>query len=193
MSKSRVTAIGIILAGIVVGSLILFFVEKVKRDLLAYVAVFGTIASIVGLILAYIKILALKDSSDMIKKEVERTVSRVDTIVSVSDLSKTKALIEDIQTYLRSKNYYGAIIRLGDLKEALVSAKYTVGLEKIQKTNDYRQCVMNTGIDISTINDFLIKREADPDVTSIMQNLEKTKQLLVDYNNIIKKQRYGSN
>lgn len=193
MSKSRVRAIWIILTGIIVASLILFFVEKEKRDLLAYVAVFGTIASIVGLILAYIQILSLRDTSDTIKKEVEKTIKRVDVIVSISDISKTKTLIEDIQTYLRSKNYYGAIIRMGDLKEALVSAKYTIGLENIQKTTNYKNCVMNTGIDISSINDYLIKRETEPDVTSIMKNLESTKQLLVNYNNIIKKQSYGGN
>lgn len=193
MSKSRVKAIVIIITGLIIGSMILIFVAREKRDLLAYVSVFGTIASIVGLILAYIQILALKDTSDKIKKEVEKTISRFDTIVSVSDLSKTRALIEDIQTYLRSKNYYGAIIRLSDLKEALVSAKYTIGLEKIQRTTDYRECVMNTGIDISSINDFLIRREAEPDVTSIMKNLERTKHLLVDYTNIIRKQSYGNN
>jgi len=193
MSKSIIKAIWISLLGLLAGGLILLLLDREKRDVLAYVSIFGTMASLVGLILAYIQILSLRDSSDQIKKEVKKTIDRVDNIVSVSDLSKTKALIEDIQTYLRSKNFYGAIIRLGDLKEALVSAKYTFGLEKIQKTTDYRQCVMNTGIDISTINDFLIKKETEPDVTLIMKNLEKTKQLLVDYNNIIKKQSYGSN
>lgn len=191
MSKGRVKAIVIIITGLIIGSLILIFVSREKRDLLAYVAVFGTIASIVGLILAYIQIMSIRETSDQIKSEVDKTINRVDVIVSISDISKTKTLIEDIQTYLRSKNFYGAIIRMSDLKEALVSAKYLRGLEEIPKPGVYNRCIINTGIAINSINDYLVRKESEPDVATIMQHLEITKQLLVDYNNIIKKHSYG--
>jgi hypothetical protein len=136
------------------------------------------------------QIITLKQTSILINEEVKKTIKRVNNIVSVSGLSKTRKQIEEIQVYLQYGNYQSALLRMKDLKDELVSAKYIKGLEEINETKQYKNVLINTGIDINILNDSIIKQQSQINISSITKNLESTRQLLVEFDNKIKNLSY---
>lgn len=193
MKNLRLYSVLTIALGVISSVLLLLFVKKESRNLLAYVSIIGTLASIVGLVLAYMQIISLKKTSNLINEEVQKTIKRVNNIVSVSDLSKSRKQIGEIQVYLQHSNYQGALIRMKDLKDELVSAKFIKGLEEIDGTEDYNNVILTTGIDINILNDCIIKSRSTVNTSLITKNLEKTRELLVEFDNKIKNLSYETN
>lgn len=139
------------------------------------------------------QIISLKKASNLVNDEVKKTVKRVNNIVSVSGLAKTRKQIEDIQVYLQHGNYQGALIRMRDLKDELVSATYIKGLEEIKETEEYQNILYTTGIDINTLNDFIVKSRTTINIAQITKNLESTRELLVNFDNKIRTLSYEVN
>ncbi|HWZ22024.1 MAG TPA: hypothetical protein VNW06_05185 [Cytophagaceae bacterium] len=183
----RKNSIIIFIIGILFITVIFYQLPKNDKTTLVYISLFGSFLSLFGLILAYYQILSLKQLSIKTEKAVTISNQRLQKVLSISELSKSKKLVEEIQHFLHSDNFSGALIRLTDLKETLIQTKYNESLEKFTLLKAYKTILTNTAIDINSINSSIIKKSCDKiDKALIINNLEITKSKLIEFENELK-------
>lgn len=171
--------------------LIIASIPDDKISIVDYVSVIGTFASIAGLIVAYLQILSIKDTSISIQNAVKVSTNRINTVLSVSEVAKSKKITEEIQMLIQHDNIEGALIRMKDLKELLIQNKYNSNLENTSG-NEYNSIIINTGIDIKTLNDYVLEIKTKINRGLIVQNLEKTRAKLIEFENELKNIRHDT-
>jgi len=186
MKYYKTISILLLIIGALGALIVLLLIPPEQRDLLDYITVIGTFASVFGLIIAYLQILSLKDTSKTIQDAVKNSNHRLNTLLSVSELAKSKKLIEEIQIMIQHDNYGGALIRMKDLKELLIQNKYNSDLQATTKGKEYRKIILDTGIDINTLNDFVLKVKEKINKVEIIRNLETTRTKIIEFENELK-------
>ncbi len=186
MKYYKTISIFLFIIGILGASIVILVLPKESRTILNYISVIGTFASVFGLIIAYLQILSLKNTSESIETAVDSSIYRLNTLLSVSELAKSKKLIEEIQIMLQHDSYEAALIRLKDLKELLIQTKFNIDLQKPTNTREYKNIIVNTGIDINTISDFIFKVKDKISKIDIINNLEVTRTKIIEFENELK-------
>jgi len=173
--------------GLIGTALVLLFIPSEKRDLMTYVGVIGTFASVFGVIFALFQILSIKKTTSAIQAEVNKSAHRYNTLFSVSDLGKSKKVIEEIQLYIQNDNYHGSILRLKDLKETLIQNRFNADLKKWTETKEYKNLLVNIGINLNTLNDyFLGLKDATLNKALIINDLENIRTKIIEFENELK-------
>lgn len=186
MNKYKITSIFLLILGILGTLIVLSKIPENERNLITYISVIGTFASVFGLLIAYLQIIALKNTSKSIQTAVSDSTHRLNTLLSVSDLAKSKKLIEEIQLMLQHDNFSGSLIRLKDLKETLIQTKYNVDLRKLTSSKEYKTIIINTGIDINTVSDYNLEIKDKINKGLIIDNLENTRTKIIEFENELK-------
>jgi hypothetical protein len=184
--KYRQISILFFIIGLLGVVIVLLILPKESRILLNYLSVIGTFASVFGLLIAYFQILSLKNTSKSIELAVNNSTHRLNTVLSVSELAKSKKLIEEIQIMLEHDSYGASLIRLKDLKELLIQNKFNVDLQKPTNTKEYRTIIINTGIDINVVGDYVYKVKDKINKVEIIRNLEVTRTKIIEFENELK-------
>lgn len=184
--KYKSISILFLIIGILGVVIVLLIIPKESRILLNYISVIGTFASVFGLLIAYFQILSLKSTSKSIELAVENSTHRLNTLLSVSELAKSKKLIEEIQIMLEHDSYGASLIRLKDLKELLIQNKFNVDLQKPTNTKEYKTIIINTGIDINVVGDYVYKVKDKINKVEIIRNLEITRTKIIEFENELK-------
>jgi hypothetical protein len=123
--------------GVICYFILLYYIPTKDRTLINLISVFGFLLSILGIVIAYVQILSIKDISNLtqaIAKETEERVREAHErvkesfansakIILVSDLSRNAAMINEIQGYLIDKKIEMSILRMKDLKIILISLR----------------------------------------------------------------------
>jgi hypothetical protein len=182
----RKNSIIILTIGILGVTIVFYQLSDSNKTLLNFVSLLCNFLSIYGLILAYYQILSLKELSIKTQTAVEISSQQLQKVLSVSELSKSKKLVEEIQQYLHNNDLRGALIRLTDLKEILIQTKYNRDLSKFTLLKTYKTIITNTAIDINSINISLIRNTGNVDKELIISNLEITKSRLIEFENELK-------
>src|SRR6185312_2260843 len=144
----RKNSIIFFLVGIFIVTIVFFQLSDTNRTTLVYISLFCNFISIYGVVLAYFQILSLKDLSLKTSKAVAASSLQLQKVLSISELSKSKKLIEEIQHFLHSDNLNGALIRMMDLKETLIQNRYNKDLSRFTLLKTYKTIITNTAIDI---------------------------------------------
>lgn len=186
MKYYKTISIFLLIIGVLGAIIVLLVIPKESQTILNYTSVIGTFASVFGLLIAYLQILALKNTSKSIESAVDNSIYRLNTLLSVSELAKSKKLIEEIQIMLQHDSFEAALIRLKDLKELLIQTKYNVDLQKLTNAKEYKYIIINTGIDINTISDFIFKVKDKISKIEIINNLEVTRTKIIEFENELK-------
>jgi len=177
----------IFVAGLILSYL--FYIKIIpenNRNEINLMSVFGTYLSVFGIIIAYIQILSIKQETIKTQNAIKSSLDQVRRVLSISELSKTKKLIEEIQQYLQNDKFDASSLRMHDLKENLIQNKYISHLTKQTEAKSYRDLIANVGIDINTLHDKISIPVAVIDKSIIMQNLEKVKSAILEFENILK-------
>ena len=177
----------IFVAGLILSYL--FYIKIIPendRNEINLMSVFGTYLSVFGLIIAYIQILSIKQETIKTRSAIKSSLDQVRRVLSISELSKTKKLIEEIQQYLQNDKFDASSLRMHDLKENLIQNKYISHLTKQTEAKSYRDLIANVGIDINTLHDKISSPVSVIDKSIIMQNLEKVKSAILEFENILK-------
>lgn len=166
--------------------IVLLLLSESEKTLLNIISVIGTFASVFGVLIAYLQILSLKSTSESIGKAVSSSTHRLNTLLSVSDLAKSNKLIEEIQLLLQSDKYTASLIRFKDLKEVLIQANYNKDLREFTTTADYKSIIVDTSIDINTLNDYILEVKTKINIAKIIANLENTRTKVIEFENELK-------
>lgn len=191
MNDKTTWSIFITIISILLMIVLIISLPQTKREITSYVSIVGTISSIAGLIFAYMQILSLKQTSVEIEKAVSQSSKRLNTLLSVSDLGKSKKIIEEIQLMLQNDKISAALVRLKDLKELLIQAKNNDNLILNNQEVDYRSMIKETGINIQTLHDHVFNVKKDFNKIHIISDLEETKTNIIEIESYIKNKSYA--
>ncbi len=174
----------------VIGTIIIFglfyFLNSEEKTLINFFTLFGTFASLYGLWLAYMQILSLKISNESTKKAVDKSLNRINQVLSVSELSKANKIIQEIQTSNINSKHELSLIRMKDLKHILIQIKFNSELNIYTETSTYNKNITDLSIDISNLNDFILGTKRGVNFSKLNSNLEELSTTLSEFENKLK-------
>lgn len=167
--------------------LCLFYIlESKDKTLVNFFTLFGTFASLFGLWLAYMQILSLKISNDATKLAVDKSLNRINQVLSVSELSKANKIIQEIQSSNINNKHELSLLRMKDLKHILIQIKFNTELNIYTETNTYNKNITDLSIDISNLNDFILGTKRGVNFSKLNSNLEGLSTTLSEFENKLK-------
>ena len=190
MMNYRFLTISVIVIAILLTLVVLLKIPDEQVNLLNLISVIGTIASLLGLILAYIQILSIKDTAIRTREAVEESITRVNEILSISELSKGIKNIGLAQNSIKNRKYDHAEILMKELKGLLIQAKHVRELSNKTSTTEFQGLLMNLGIDLNNLRQLESNDGIEIDHFKILSNLDEVSSVLIDLENKLKFKNY---
>ena len=175
-----------IIGGLILTIFIIYLFEKSDRTIPNYATVIGTVCSLIGFVIAYINIVSLKKSNIITNQKIEETLTKVNQLNSVSELSKAIKTNQEIQNFIRNDKIELAHLRTLDLKYMLLSFNNNEQLKELVGHQNYQELVVEFGIDLNSINDYLLTTKRKVDFSKIIKNLEELSTFLTQFETKLK-------
>jgi hypothetical protein len=181
VKKVNAATLGLSIIGIFVcGSLTLMFYRQGRNPTETLAAV-GSVASVFGLVIAIVEILAVKKVTDATHIAVKETKDQLVSRISLADVAKATRIVEQIQTQLVNKKFELAHVRLQDLREMLM--QFRAGrLLKDGQNEQYDELLKNMGIHSENLYTAIYKNRSI-DITVINHTLQSMVEILVTAEN----------
>lgn len=192
LSKNQIKAIVVFLIGTIIISIIYYSLKSELRNIVNFFTLYGTFGSLFGLFLAYLQIQSIRQTSQQTKEAVDKSLVRINQVLSVSELSRANKVIQEIQSsILNSKNEL-ALLRMKDLKQILIQVKYNSDLLEYTNNGSYNQNITDLSIDINNVNDFVLGNKKGVNFSRVNQNLENFSTILSEFENKLKFERHDT-
>lgn len=170
--RDPINAIIFYFTGLAVISFIFFLLPENQKSLINYVTYFGTYTSIFGIMITYAQILSVKEISEDTKLKIEDSLQKTYKILTISELSKSIKLVQEIQNYLLNSKLESAVIRLKDLKSTLIQLKHNNNLDEYTKSSVYSTYLTNISVNTTNLNQHIIGSKTGVNINKIVSNLE---------------------
>lgn len=186
MNRKTKISIGVIIACVLC---ITTYSFRDELNIITYISIVGSYASLLGIWLSYEQIKSVKEISKITQQSIEQNISEVNQYLSYSDISKTIKIIYEIENYILISKLEPALIRMRDLKLALIQISQNGRLIKeIEKQKLLKTHITNLGIDIANINEYMMNQH-QLDFKVINQNLENATTYLAELESKLKFQK----
>jgi hypothetical protein len=186
MNKVRDNTILLTVTGVIGIIIIIYFFKETDKTIPNYATVIGTFCSVIGMTIAYINIIALKNSSIEISIKINQALQKVNQLDSISEISKAIKTNQEIQNFIRSGKIESAHLRTLDLKYILLRLNNNPHLTKMVSSENYIESVIEFGIDLNSISDNLISPKRKVDFSKITRNLEELSTHLTQFESQLK-------
>lgn len=185
LNKKQIYSILIflIIALIITG---LFFWLDPHQTTLNFISIFGTYASLYGIFITYIQIQSVKEHNNITQKAIEKSLTRINQIISVADLSKAIKTTQEIQNYIVLEKHEIALLRMRDLKFILIQAKYNEDLKLLIANGNHNSLITDLGINIINITEYLFGKKMNINFSKINENLIGIETMLSEFENTLK-------
>jgi len=190
--KYKIGAIIIFIVGTLIMGIVFFSLPNEDQTVINVFTLFGTFFSLFGLAMAYIQIHSINKTSKLTKLAVEKSLLRINQVLSVSELSKANKIIQEIQSYLTNNKHELALLRMKDLKSILIQIKYNDDLTEYTNNSVYNQNITDMGSDINNLHDSIIGNKKGVNFSRLNQNLESLATILAEFENKLKYKKYGT-
>lgn len=177
----------ITLLGVIIIFILIYFLGEKQRNIPNIATIIGTFGSFIGLAIAYINILELKNINKETEAKIEVTLDKFNQINSIIDISKTLKINQEIQFFLKSNKNELAHLRYVDLKHLLLQFNNNTELQDIISDKQYSKLFKEFNIDLSTINDFIENPTRKFDKIIIINHLEDLATYLTNFEIKLKK------
>lgn len=181
-------SLGVMVGTFVYSLYILFFLEESQKTSFNYLTIIGTsisiigsFASIVGLVIAYFQILAIKKVAEQTNLKVEESIKRMNEVLIISELSKSVQMLREIQGYINDGKLNLVQMRMKDLKPLLIQVKYNQKLKDIILTTSYKTLLQDFGLNLENINSHIIEKSKKVDVNIVDKNIEALSTTLIHF------------
>lgn len=171
---------------LVITYIIYYNLEEEQKNIINLFSIFGTSASLYGLYLAYNQIQGIKETTELTKNAVDKSVVRINQVLSVSEISKASKIIQEIQVSITHNKSELALLRMKDLKQILIQVKYNSELLHFTQNDSYNQNITDLSIDINNVSDLVIEKKKGVNFSKVNQNLEVISTLLSEFENKLK-------
>ncbi|MCD8413700.1 hypothetical protein [Tenacibaculum finnmarkense] len=174
MKLSNIQKIAVIC--FIIGLLIIIILynnlNETDKNTVNFISIFGTFLSFFGIVFAFLQLESIKEINTNTHKEVKASISRINDILSISELSKGVKIIQEIQTSIQNKKYELSLIRMKDLKYILIQTKHNSKLIEYTKKEEYENSIINLSIDINNVSDSILKPNKTVNYSKVNSNLE---------------------
>jgi hypothetical protein len=181
IGKLNVATIVTSIIGISVCAVLSVLFYRQGRTLPEILAIVGSVASLFGLLIAIMQILAVKKVADATHAAVNETRARLVSRISLADVAKATRIVEQIMTHLMNKKLELAHLRLQDLREMLMQFRAGSFLNG-ETTAQYDQLLTNVGIHSENLFSAIYK-DKSIDVRVINHTLQCIVEILVKAEN----------
>ena len=158
-----------------------------ERSFINYLGIIGFVMSILGLLIAYIQIMSLKEMTKTIQQEVQLNLQRQKSVHLISDISGKVVIIGEIQSFIRQDKMELCILRMNDLKRLLIDLKHNNEFTKVAR-KDFNEAIENHNIDLTNMNRFLLNNKNKLNREDISKNLEVLSEILIGVETKLKTQ-----
>lgn len=141
--------------------------------------VFGTYASVFGIVATYVQVLSLNEMNRKIQAEIENTRRQNENLGGLLDYNGSVKLVQEIQLYLRMDKLESAILRLKDLKLVMIHINHHSAVRAYAHERGYEGIMADMNQDISAINDEILGVKKGLSRSSISQNLDRVEELMI--------------
>jgi hypothetical protein len=186
MTNYRYLILFVIAVALLLAIILFMKIPAEQNTLLNQVGVLGTIASVLGLVLTYIQVLSIKETTVKTKKAVDDSINRVNEILTISELSKGIKNIELIQNSIKSENFDLAEILMKDLKSLLIQTKHIRDFATNTGTGEFQTLLLNLAMDINNLRQLDNQEGIEIDHFKIMSNLDDVSSVLIELENKLK-------
>lgn len=188
--KSDVVSFAIFIIGILVCSIFAYNIYRSGKGILDVVPVIGSIASSFGFVIAIVQIAKVRSSSEAARRAAQEAKSRVYNYVSLSDISSSIKMLDEVKRYLRDENYIAAEIRMSDLRGKLTKVKNHNSMNYVGKKKELAGIVPDLGMEVTNLNKTIMDRSKSYDRVKVMEKLERAKDIIQQMESRIK---FGEN
>jgi hypothetical protein len=157
VSKTQISSLALFI--ILTLLTVVFNYFNFSQSLLNFVTLFGTSLSIFGIYLTYIQILSVKQTNDLTHNAIVASLTKMNQIISISDLSKAIKTTHEIQGYIVIEKYELALLRMRDLKLVLIQAKFNEDLHDLINNDLHNTLIKDLGINIINVNDYILEKK----------------------------------
>ncbi|MCS3860349.1 hypothetical protein GGP86_000097 [Salinibacter ruber] len=188
--KSDVVSFAIFIIGILVCIIFAYNIYRSGKGILDVVPVIGSIASSFGFVIAIVQIAKVRSSSEAARRAAQEAKSRVYNYVSLSDISSSIKMLDEVKRYLRDENYIAAEIRMSDLRGKLTKVKDHSSMNYVGKKKELAGIVSDLGMEVTNLNKTIMDRSKSYDRVKVMEKLERAKDIIQQMESRIK---FGEN
>ena len=168
--------------------IILFFIsiaivwvvhDDVRSTPIDYISGVGSVASIYAIIIAWIELKSVKQTTAETQKTVDNKIGEINKLLSYAEIEKHIQICSSISLCLKAEQFEAVAMKLDDLKKTLLEIK---NKQSIAEKKDYKiqTMVMRLGNDITAVRnkwtnlsdfDYSIVLEHVDEVSTFMQDI----------------------
>ena len=186
LSNHRIKSIFVFILGTGLITLFFYNLAPQHKNIVNFFTLYGTFASLFGLWLTYVQIQSINQTSKLTNTAVEKSLIRINQVLSVSDLSRANKIIQEIQSFILGGKQDLALLRLKDLKTILIQVKFNEDLTEYTNTDLYNQHITDLGSDINNLNDLILGQKKGINFSKVNQNLENLATVITEFENKLK-------
>lgn len=156
--------------------------SKEDKDIDYYFTMIGTFASVYGIVCTFISVLQMQSVTEATKKAVMDNNDIFNKLNSVSKTAEGERLGENIKSYLRSKNYDVAVIKMEEYIKLLIVIK-TLILESqdfVDNLDQLKKQIPIIASEISNINKQIESKDNEYDILPVINNIDENIRTLVE-------------
>lgn len=134
----------------------------------------GFIITFAGFVIALMQIHKIKKTTDIINNEVVATQSKIQKVLAISDLSKSRESINTIYSYLQNGNYELAHSKIIEINDIIIEIKEVPALKNFESMKTLEDYGKFLAIDLKKIQERLIVEHSQVDqntMVTILDNL----------------------
>jgi hypothetical protein len=178
--KNTLIIISLFLMIVIVG-FIMFFLDDTEKTIPNYITIIGTVLSLIGLLITYVNVFALKSEAIVISEQITRTYNKINQLNSIADISKAIKIVQEIQNFIHYKKIELALLRLRDLKCMLIQFSEDQLLNELTKNKAFEEQIKDLGIDINSIDSYVLQSNRKVNFSDIIKNLEELSTYLTKF------------
>lgn len=155
------------------GILLLFWFYKTpSQKTNEFISLLGTFLELYALTITFIELVSVKAATEQIRTSIEETKLKFQSILSLSDISRSSKTIEEIQAYLGNGKLEMAYLRLKDLRKVLIESDTKTLFAQLPNQEEISICNAQVFSDINDLHSS-IYHQKQIDLALVSNNLEK--------------------
>ncbi|MEO5909703.1 MAG: hypothetical protein ABIP95_02390 [Pelobium sp.] len=168
------------LASVFLFIIIYFVLPKGDRIIINFITIIGVILSLLGILIAYFQILSVKNVAIETQNRIKENIIQNNKILTLSDLSRKAAMIDEILGYLRNDKIDLCILRMKDLKILINNLKNQEQYYSLVSKKQFREIFENFNIDLYNFQTCHLENKKKMDMAVVIKNFENLSTLFLD-------------
>ena len=157
-------------------------------NLLDIFSLLGTIGTFHGLMITFWQLKSMKTANEKASRDVAEKLEEINSLFSLSDISRSQEIIHAIYSYLYSGEYLAAALKIDEIRRILQEA---MAVNLLQEDDEIISAnLKNLSVDIQSL--YNEKREQGKlNIKVIVKHIDEVAMIMQNTSSIIKANKYG--